>query len=210
MIASHNTMSYQNPSKWWMWLVKPWTQCQEKDIFSQYENNNVRYFDIRIRPSKVDGNFEPHYCHNTSIYEQVHDFGTSYNTDLNVFNGLNYFSDVDEQPIYLRISLDIRKEPKNAEELKTWFLDYVEKLKCTYKHIKFDSIKIFWEAWSIDYGPQEIKVIEKHWSVNKKSWWEFLLPIKLYQRFRMPGKVWLNEEQCNSNNTAYMYDFVNL
>lgn len=206
MIASHNSMSFQKPSKLWMWVVKPWTQCQESDIYIQNRFYDVRYFDIRIRPQKVNGKYVPYYCHNTSIYEPV----VSRRVGKMYLNVLNFISIAGKTQIYARISLDIRKEPKNAEELKTWFLDYVNRLKEQYQYIKFDSIKIFWEAWSIDYGPQEIKVIERHWSVDKKSWWEYLLPIKLYQRFRMPGNVWLNEKEVNSTDTAYMYDYVNM
>lgn len=193
-----------------MWLVKPWTQCQEYGISQQNALNNVMYFDIRIRPQKVNEEYVPYYCHNTSIYEPVVNRRTGKSFNYSYFNFLNFVSNVNNSPIYVRISLDIRKKPKNSEVLKTWFLDYVDKLKEQYQDIKFDSIKIFWETWSIDYGPQEIKVIERHWSVNKKSWWEYLLPIKLYQRFRMPGKVWLNEKEVNSTDTAYMYDYVNM
>lgn len=47
ILASHNTMTYLPPKKWWMKIFKPIYQCQDKDIKQQLDKG-VRYFDIRI------------------------------------------------------------------------------------------------------------------------------------------------------------------
>lgn len=113
--------------------------------------------------------------------------------------------------MYLRITLDVREKPEDADEMQNWFLNYVQYLKNKYPNINFDSIKVFWD-WSNDHGPQKIEVIEKHWSVNEKHWYEYLFPIKLY--------AWLNNTEIRSslkeqvsdsnNDVAVMYDFVEL
>lgn len=199
MIGSHNTLSYLKPVKWWQKLLNPWTKCQLIDILTQKEIG-VRYFDIRIRPVMVDGKYVPHYCHNNVDYGK---------TDERVFMVINHWSL--DLKIYLRITLDVREKPEDADEMQTWFLNYIQYLKNKYPHINFDSIKVFWD-WSNDYGPQEIKVIEFHWSVNKKRWYEYLFPIKLYAQLNNSKiRSSLAEEVSDSNNdVAVMYDFVEL
>lgn len=52
-LASHNTMTYLPPTKWWMRLLKPIYKCQDLTIQEQY-NKGVRVFDIRIRYDFAD------------------------------------------------------------------------------------------------------------------------------------------------------------
>lgn len=53
ILASHNTMTYLPPKKWWMKIFKSIYQCQNKTLAEQLEEG-VRYFDIRISFDKFD------------------------------------------------------------------------------------------------------------------------------------------------------------
>lgn len=206
MLGSHNTMSYLKPVKWWQKFITPWTKCQSIDIFEQ-KNRGVRYFDIRIFPVKVDGKYVPHFCHNKVDYgnasERIFEIINEWGTPLKI--GIEKFK------VYVRITLDVREKPEDADEMETWFLNYVEYLKNKYPYINFDSIKVFWN-WSNDHGSQEIAVVEIHWSVNKKHWYEYLFPINFY--------AWLNNEEIRcilkdqiselNDDIVIMYDFVEL
>lgn len=46
-IASHNTMTYLKPDKWYMYPFRFIAKCQSKTVVEQYESG-VRFFDIRI------------------------------------------------------------------------------------------------------------------------------------------------------------------
>ncbi|MCI6404172.1 MAG: hypothetical protein MR820_08870, partial [Prevotella sp.] len=48
MIASHNSLTYLRPVKWWMRLFNFIAKCQSKTIKEQYEDYKVRMFDFRV------------------------------------------------------------------------------------------------------------------------------------------------------------------
>lgn len=171
MIASHNSMSYLTPTKLWMKFINPWAKCQNEDIQTQI-NKGVRYFDFRIRPFENGIKYEPHFCHN------IIDYGKA-----NLFNSFGLIdkaaSTLQGIKFYVRVTLDVRTKPNNAEEMVEWFKNYVNQLKSLYPHIIFDSIKIFWD-WENDLAEQNVTVTEKHWSVVDKKWCEYLMPIKWF------------------------------
>lgn len=47
-LASHNSLSFVKPKKWWEKLINFTSKCQSHDIQTQY-TNGVRLFDIRLR-----------------------------------------------------------------------------------------------------------------------------------------------------------------
>lgn len=48
MYASHNSLTFAKPRKWWQWFFQPFSKCQKVDILSQIEEG-VRFFDIHVR-----------------------------------------------------------------------------------------------------------------------------------------------------------------
>lgn len=64
ILASHNSWSYLTPIKWWQKLLFFTAKCQRKTIVEQYNDYNVRCFDLRIRI--IDG--IPYIVHNSFIY----------------------------------------------------------------------------------------------------------------------------------------------
>lgn len=58
-LASHNSMTYLKPKKWYMYPFRFIAKCQSKTIEEQY-GYGVRFFDIRIA---FDENDEPEFRH---------------------------------------------------------------------------------------------------------------------------------------------------
>jgi hypothetical protein len=202
MIASHNSMSYLPPTKLWMAICKPWSKCQKDNIEAQLDKG-VRYFDIRIRPWKDGDTYVAHYCHNTIDYgiaDLTKSFDLIDKASLEL-NGVNFF---------VRVTLDVRKKPNDADEMAVWFKTYVNNLQEKYPNIIFDSIKIFWD-WGNDLSDENVTVTEKHWSVVDKKWYEYILPIKWFAK--MHNKSYIKEYEKehildNPDNIALMIDYI--
>ena len=63
-LASHNSLSYIKPKKWWEKLINFTSKCQSYDIETQYEYG-VRLFDIRIRRAIIEPG--SYYCTKSNI-----------------------------------------------------------------------------------------------------------------------------------------------
>lgn len=107
-LASHNTMTYLKPDKWYMNLFRFIDKCQSKDIVEQYESG-VRLFDIRI--GFKNGN--PVFKHGLATYKR------------NVEEVFEYLNTKD---VIVRII---------GEDEHPFLYDYCKHLEETYKNIKF-------------------------------------------------------------------------
>lgn len=65
MLASHNTMTYLKPTKWWMYLIQFTSRCQRKTIDEQIAAGVV-YVDIRIAYNADTSRWE--YAHGLMRY----------------------------------------------------------------------------------------------------------------------------------------------
>lgn len=194
MLASHNSMSYLPPVTWWGKLIRPWSQCQSATLQEQLLYG-VHYFDLRVFYKYHKGKgYKLHFCHGITDYGVVTE---------QVFELLN------RDKAIIRFSMDVRKRPNNPEKLKRWMFWDIKNLKQKYPNITFDSVKFFWEEWSIDYGKQQIAVTEKHWSVVPKKWYEWLMPIKYFaKKYRVKWLVEENHSMVYSKKEALMIDYV--
>ena len=77
-----------------------------------------------------------------------------------------------EEKVYVRIILDQRKKPKNYKEQINSFKIHLHYLESNYPNIIFDSAIIFWE-WK-EYLDPKVEVVENHFSVKPKKWWEYI------------------------------------
>lgn len=69
-LASHNTMTYLKPRKWWMWFGRFMAKCQSKSIEEQYKAG-ARWFDLRIaliKPNKNDLHY-PYFAHGAMSFK---------------------------------------------------------------------------------------------------------------------------------------------
>lgn len=91
-LATHNSMTYLTPVKWWMKLLRPIYRCQSKTIGEQYEAG-VRMFDFRI---DFDSHIVPLFRHGIVAFKG-NVFCILY--DLSMVSSPN-------DPIYVRIILE--------------------------------------------------------------------------------------------------------
>lgn len=109
-LASHNSLSFVKPRKWWEKLINFTSKCQSYDIETQYEYG-VRLFDIRIRRAM----FEPdsYYC-----AKSAHGLITY---DVRIVDVLRYLDTLStkEDPIYVYLSLENKKCEKDRDYV--WF-----------------------------------------------------------------------------------------
>lgn len=191
IIGSHNSFSYLPVKKWWMNLIKFTARCQDVDIFKQYNNYNVRCFDLHIRFSRENG-FEV--VHGKIVYD------TSYSQILNWLALLN----TKQEKIYVRILHDVRNEKTFKESDKELF-----KIVCSTFESNYSNI-IFWCGrnlynWEYDYHfkGEEPSCEEKYSSVRKPKLLDDWYP-RLYAKLN--NKAILKE---GTDKDILLIDFVN-
>jgi hypothetical protein len=156
MIGSHNSFTYSKPDKWWGKLLAPWAKCQNLTIQEQYRIG-VRYFDLRVA---FDKSYNLRLVHNCVNFPSK-----------DLYNNLEWLNQ--QSNIYLRIILDMRKEPKDEaikQQLLVYFQNFCNFMK-GYDNITIDKIIIGWN-WEYTYD-SGIRVIEWHSSVCTK-WYEYI------------------------------------
>lgn len=87
-LASHNTMTYLKPKKWYMYPFRFIAKCQSKTVDKQYESG-ARWFDLRI---SFDKRCDPEFRHGLITYKE------------NVFKILEYLNSKDD--VIVRILLE--------------------------------------------------------------------------------------------------------
>lgn len=92
-IASHDSMTYLPPKKWYMYPFRFIARCQNKSIEEQYEKYDIRMFDIRI---SFDKNGIPEFRHGLIAYKK------------NVKEVFEYLNSKYEN-IYIRLILESNK-----------------------------------------------------------------------------------------------------
>lgn len=109
-LASHNSLSFVKPRKWWEKLINFTSKCQFYDIETQYEYG-VRLFDIRIRRAIIEPG--SYYC-----TKSAHGLITY---DICITDILRYLDTLStkEDPVYVYLSLENKKCEKDRDYV--WF-----------------------------------------------------------------------------------------
>lgn len=165
MIGSHNSATYLKEKKWWMTILRPWTKCQNKTLKEQY-NEGVRYFDFRIKIDDTNIGYIPWICHNNVIYKE------------RLFKALE---EIDYQDVSIRILLDYREKPENADRLSELFKEIIKFISKNFD-LKLDNAITFWD-WK-EYIPSSFVLQEKHYSVDAKHWYEWILGPYLFNKLK--------------------------
>lgn len=185
MLGSHNSVSYL-PIKGWKKFFKPWIKCQSLTLQEQW-NKGVRYFDLRIRKYKDEGWW---YCHNTAIFAPVME-----SKELLEF--------LMEKKAYVRIMLDVRVKPKDADFYKEDFLELVDWLKD--QGLQVDSTIVYWE-WK-EYSDRKIQQNEYHSSVSA-PWYKYILGTKWFAKHY--NKKQKDSIAIKDSNKVLMLDYIQL
>jgi hypothetical protein len=192
MIGSHNTFSYL-PTKN---IFKRWGRCQEVNYMTQYYIG-VRCFDVRVKfdtKKKVQfGELERvQIVHNNITYQGG-------------WSELNRFFAFVSDDCWVRLILDIRKKPKDAEKQQELFVRLIDYARNTLG-IKIAEAIVYWD-WSYEVSPK-LKITENHASVTNN--------VGIFKTPRMYAKknndliLSMNKEIADSENEVLLIDFVNL
>lgn len=155
-IASHNTMSYLTPAKWYLRPFAFVGKCQSLSIFKQYKLG-IRMFDLRIT---FDKNDIPKFAHGNIVYRNSFVEG--------ILSQINVWGDC-----YVRIILENNKySDKNNKLFKSHVQYWVNK----YTNIKFfgGNRKYDWYKFDIKGLVPEPKYIQKISSMTGSildDWW---------------------------------------
>ena len=190
MLGSHNALSYLSPKGFKSKILNNWAKCQEVDYTKQYDLG-VRYFDVHI---KFENN-KPVIVHNKVTYQGGED------TLKALFSFMNLKKDC-----YLRLLLDVRSEPKDANNQICLFKRYIANIQQMYPFIKFADAIIFW-SWT-RVLPQQIAVTEKHASVTSTT--ELLKTPKNYAKNNNSNLKKEYVDVVNSANEVLLIDYINL
>lgn len=185
MLGSHNSLSYL-PIKGWKKISKPWTKCQNLTLEEQYEQG-VRYFDLRVRKDKQG---QWWYCHNSALF-------------VPVMEHKEILEFLITKKANVRIILDVRKVPKDAENYKEDFLALVEWL--TNNNLKIDSAIVYWEWY--EYASCSIKQHEYHASVSA-PWYKYILGTKWFANHYNQTILEEHKEVAKSNNEVLLIDYI--
>lgn len=195
MIASHNSLTYLKPTKWWMRLFNFIAKCQNKTIKEQYEDYNVRMFDFRIDFNKNN---------NILIKHGLAVYNISTEKLMNIFEYLNNKKGVK----YINIVFECSPEesinlPKWKEECFKSFCEFIEN---NYKNIRFigGDVKYSWYKLYRFKNKHNPPSISKFASSATKNKFDDLWPW-LYAKIH--NKESLKE---NRNNKYIWLDFVNI
>jgi hypothetical protein len=192
MIGSHNTFSYL-PTKN---IFRRWGRCQEVNYIEQY-NQGVRCFDVRVKfdtKKKVRfGELERvQIVHNNITYQGG-------------WSELNRFFSFVADDCWVRLILDVRKKPKDAEKQQELFVRLIDYARNTL-HIKIAEAIVYWD-WSYEVSPK-MKITENHASVTGNVG-IFKTP-RMYAEKNNGLILSMNKEIVDSKNEVLLIDFVNL
>lgn len=116
-IGTHNSMSYLEPKRWYMYPFRFIAKCQSMPINEQYKKG-IRLFDIRISYNK---NNYPEFRHGSMAFKG------------DVFEILTWLNNQGD-PIKIRLILEEKNESKLRESL---FIGDVSKFKVLFPNLTF-------------------------------------------------------------------------
>lgn len=194
MIGSHNTFSYL-PTKN---IFRRWGRCQEVSYIVQYIFG-VRCFDVRVKfdTTKKGTSYD------LQKLQLVHNHIT-YKGGWDTLREFLYFL-VDRGDCCVRLILDIRQKPKDAEKQQELFVRLIDYARNTL-HIKIAEAIVYWD-WSYEVSPK-LKITENHASVTGNVG-IFKTP-RMYAEKNNDLILSMNKEIVDSENEVLLIDFVNL
>ena len=154
VIGSHNSWSYLTPQKWWMKLIGFTAKCQNHDIYTQYIDDGVRCFDLRIRFDKYGWE---RIVHGPVVYNYCSEF-----KHLVWLDG--------KKDVMIRVILDVRSKKDYNTYQRQNFIEYCKTLQRIYPNIKFfGGQNLYNYQVEYDFG-NNISMEENYASVKAPKW----------------------------------------
>ena len=202
ILGSHNSMSYLEPTRWWMRPFRIFACCQKKSIREQY-NCGVRCFDLRV---SFDSNGRAIFSHGLIDFLLPVDFadGTTlpdptYSPVHSVLSLLDTFA-ICGEPIYIRLIL----EKKNSPDDFRLFVSLCCAVGVLYTHLTFIG-GVYKKDWRLIYDFHDpISETEIEQPIGSMAtdarWYERLIPV-LYTRRS-------HEYTFKEGTRITLYDFI--
>lgn len=190
-LASHNTLSYLNPKRYYLRPFKFLARCQSKTIEEQYNNYGIRFFDFRVSFNKDNKVIFKH-----GLFE--------YKSDKTIDDYLTFLQD-QQEPVVVRILLEEFKN-NGHEEL---FSELCSRLETTYSKIKFcgGTYKRGKKVYSFKTY-NDIKYIELHSSVTDTyGFFDEFFP---WIYAKLNNKINIYELKDTKDYNYLMIDFVEI
>lgn len=189
-LASHDSMTYLKPKKWYLYPFRFMARCQSKPIEEQYNKYGIRIFDLRI---SFDKNGIPEFRHGLIAYKG------------NVEEILNYLNSKADTSVRIILE-EYRNDKTDLQE--NLFKLFIESWKIKYPNIKFFGgfrKRDWFPLVNFEYNP----IYEDKYSSNNKNGttgviWDDLWPW-IYAEFHNRKNI-----KNGTDKEFLMIDFVNI
>lgn len=197
MKGSHNSCTYLPCKKWWMYLINWTAKCQSKSLSGQFLEG-VRYFDIRVKYNKNEGN----------PWTVAHGL-IEYKADINndVLEVLNYLAAYTNEKVYVRFLLEYNKIPDDFATKILRLDEYLNWARGEYHHLTFHTLITKWNEFAVTTWDK----MEVHHAYSSILGWKRFLWIPYwYARFHNKKIREDNRELLESEDKVLLMDFVNV
>ena len=173
-------------------------KCQNVNIKEQFEEYNVRCFDLRLRrgPNNI-----PVISHGCATYNY------SYGQLMDDLDWLDQRRDL----VSVRVIYDIRKYSESTGENQRWFSSVCKNLVRLYPRLNFWSGRelVTWRT-IYDFGTDEPDTIDKYSSIDHSNIFERVYPL-LYSKKNNKNILKEYSSQINDDKNKVLFlDFVDL
>lgn len=131
-LATHNSMSYLEPLRWWMRLLLPLARCQTKNLRQQWEEG-VRLFDLRVRWNESRCRWD--FAHGPVTFEGMDIYGAC--------TRLCIWSEDAGEKAHVRLILEYNRKPSESY-IPSLFADLAFHLSELYPELHFFEFRQKW------------------------------------------------------------------
>lgn len=190
-LGSHNSWTYLSPKTLLQKAIKFTAKCQEVNIVQQYEQYNVRCFDLRI---KLNSKNKMTISHGLVEYK---------NSEQALKATLYYLNT--KKDVVCRVMLECRTKKQDTPKQREWFVRYCKHLEETYTNIKFFDGTITDTGIKLYDFNNKVQVLGNYSSWPKKS--NPLVALYPYKYAKANNhKILLEAPEVD----YFMIDFVNI
>lgn len=202
-LASHNSLTFIKPKRWWEKLINFTSKCQSYDIEAQYKEG-VRLFDIRVRRKYAKN------CWNCICYTMSGHGVISYEVMVeNILCKLNELS-TKEDPIYIQLNLENLKREEDVDFY--WFKELFDQYKTEYSNLIFCGGYVK-HPWHKIIDCEDPTIDQKNWEFMDFTWQPTMKEkIKRFfvNLFHFSPKYWAKKNNQEYKSTGTSADFLML
>lgn len=199
-LASHNSLSFVKPKKWWEKLINFTSKCQLYDIETQY-HKGVRLFDIRVRRDDSSyGAYSAKSGHGLITYDKC---------IIDVLYVLDSIS-TKEDPIYIQLNLENRKWEEDKDFM--WFEELFKTFAKDYPSLIFCGGYVK-HPWRKIIDCEDPTIDQKNWEFMNFKWQPTTKEkIKRFfaNLFHFSPKYWAKKDNQKYKSAGTSADFLML